>query len=190
MPWFEMLTRLGWNVDHVSSPMILARSTGTGGERGNNKTLGRICWACGNAQSFLCRSMHATSGLLEWLVFVLWTGSQLNTAKGNDCLLRPVKTTQLQAASAKCMHRGDLQRDQLGSNLFSDLAPLLTLFGEQVTKQFLSMSLGWVEVGEGRHTSASIWLSLFTNRHPARHHRCRIVRPCHRGRYDGASLQR
>ena len=33
--------------------------------------------------------------------------------------------------------------DEFSNNLFSDLAPLLTLFGEQVTKQFLSMSLGW-----------------------------------------------
>ncbi|KAI4660850.1 uncharacterized protein J4E79_005418 [Alternaria viburni] len=31
------------------------------------------------------------------------------------------------------------------NNLGSDLAPLLTLFGEQVTKQFLSMSLGWAD---------------------------------------------
>lgn len=29
--------------------------------------------------------------------------------------------------------------DEFSNNLFSDLAPLLTLFGEQVTKQFLSM---------------------------------------------------
>ncbi|CEL05777.1 Putative Ankyrin repeat protein [Aspergillus calidoustus] len=29
------------------------------------------------------------------------------------------------------------------NNLFSDLAPLLTLFGEQVTKQFLSQSMGY-----------------------------------------------
>ncbi|KAI4698401.1 hypothetical protein J4E81_005624 [Alternaria sp. BMP 2799] len=31
------------------------------------------------------------------------------------------------------------------NNLGSDLAPLLTLFGEQVTKQFLSLSLGWAD---------------------------------------------
>ena len=35
--------------------------------------------------------------------------------------------------------------DEFSNNLFSDLAPLLTLFGEQVTKQFLSMSLGWAD---------------------------------------------
>ncbi|KAK4443355.1 hypothetical protein QBC34DRAFT_362061 [Podospora aff. communis PSN243] len=35
--------------------------------------------------------------------------------------------------------------DELSNNLFSDLAPLLTLFGEQVTKQFLSMSMGWAD---------------------------------------------
>ncbi|KAF2808792.1 uncharacterized protein BDZ99DRAFT_444593, partial [Mytilinidion resinicola] len=31
------------------------------------------------------------------------------------------------------------------TNLFSDFAPLLTLFGEQVTHQFLSMSMGWAD---------------------------------------------
>jgi hypothetical protein len=37
------------------------------------------------------------------------------------------------------------QGDEFSNNLFSDLAPLLTLFGEQVTKQFLSMSMGWAD---------------------------------------------
>lgn len=35
--------------------------------------------------------------------------------------------------------------DDFSNNLFSDLAPLLTLFGEQVTKQFLSLSMGWAD---------------------------------------------
>lgn len=35
--------------------------------------------------------------------------------------------------------------DDFSNNLFSDLAPLLTLFGEQVAKQFLSQSMGWVD---------------------------------------------
>lgn len=35
--------------------------------------------------------------------------------------------------------------DSFAPNLLSDLVPLLTLFGEQVTKQFLSMSLGWAD---------------------------------------------
>ncbi|KAF2429237.1 hypothetical protein EJ08DRAFT_718487, partial [Tothia fuscella] len=35
------------------------------------------------------------------------------------------------------------QGDEFNNNLFSDLDPLLTLFGEQATKQFLSMSVGW-----------------------------------------------
>ncbi|KAF1955290.1 hypothetical protein CC80DRAFT_391897, partial [Byssothecium circinans] len=34
---------------------------------------------------------------------------------------------------------------EFSNNLLSDLAPLLTLFGEQVTKHFLSMSLGWFD---------------------------------------------
>lgn len=39
----------------------------------------------------------------------------------------------------------DFAGDEFSNNLFSDLAPLLTLFGEQVTKQFLSLSLGWAD---------------------------------------------
>ncbi|OJD30013.1 mfs general substrate transporter [Diplodia corticola] len=35
--------------------------------------------------------------------------------------------------------------DDFSNNLFSDLAPLLTLFGEQVTKQFFSLSFGWAD---------------------------------------------
>ena len=35
--------------------------------------------------------------------------------------------------------------DEFSNNLFSDLAPLLTLFGEQVTKQFMSESMGWAD---------------------------------------------
>lgn len=39
----------------------------------------------------------------------------------------------------------EFEGDDFSNNLFTDLAPLLTLFGEQVTKQFLSMSMGWVD---------------------------------------------
>ncbi|OAL57271.1 hypothetical protein IQ07DRAFT_462740, partial [Pyrenochaeta sp. DS3sAY3a] len=39
----------------------------------------------------------------------------------------------------------DFAGDEFSNNLFSDLAPLLTLFGEQVTKQFVSMSMGWTD---------------------------------------------
>ncbi|KAF4449004.1 ankyrin repeat protein [Fusarium austroafricanum] len=35
--------------------------------------------------------------------------------------------------------------DDFSNNLFSDLAPLLALFGERVTMQFLSQSLGWAD---------------------------------------------
>ncbi|KAF2112232.1 hypothetical protein BDV96DRAFT_551207, partial [Lophiotrema nucula] len=35
--------------------------------------------------------------------------------------------------------------DEFSNNLLSDLAPLLTLFGEQVTKQFLSVSISWAD---------------------------------------------
>ena len=40
---------------------------------------------------------------------------------------------------------GPFDRDGFLNNLLSDLAPLLTLFGEQVTRQFLSLSLGWAD---------------------------------------------
>ncbi|RSL46578.1 hypothetical protein CEP54_013784 [Fusarium duplospermum] len=39
----------------------------------------------------------------------------------------------------------EFEGDDFSNNLFSDLAPLLTLFGEQVTRQFLSMSMGWAD---------------------------------------------
>ncbi|KAK2777228.1 ankyrin repeat protein [Colletotrichum kahawae] len=39
----------------------------------------------------------------------------------------------------------EFEGDEFSNNLFSDLAPLLTLFGEQVTKQFLSLSMGWAD---------------------------------------------
>ncbi|KAF4460127.1 ankyrin repeat [Fusarium albosuccineum] len=35
--------------------------------------------------------------------------------------------------------------DDFSNNLFSDLAPLLALFGEQVTMQFISQSMGWAD---------------------------------------------
>jgi hypothetical protein len=33
--------------------------------------------------------------------------------------------------------------EDFSNNLFSDLAPILALFGEQVSKQFMAGSLGW-----------------------------------------------
>lgn len=35
--------------------------------------------------------------------------------------------------------------DDFSNNLFSDLGPLLSLFGEQFTKQFLSQSMSWLD---------------------------------------------
>src|SRR5438552_5008542 len=35
--------------------------------------------------------------------------------------------------------------EEFANNLLSDLAPLLALFGEDVTKQFLSQSTGWID---------------------------------------------
>ncbi|KAE9567808.1 hypothetical protein CGMCC3_g16089 [Colletotrichum fructicola] len=39
----------------------------------------------------------------------------------------------------------EFEGDDFSNNLFSDLAPLLTLFGERVTVQFLSLSMGWAD---------------------------------------------
>jgi hypothetical protein len=39
----------------------------------------------------------------------------------------------------------EFEEDDFSNNLFSDLAPLLTEQGEQVTIQFLSMSMGWAD---------------------------------------------
>lgn len=44
---------------------------------------------------------------------------------------------------AGCTNAGGL--DDFASNLGSDLAPLLALFGEQVTKQYLSESTSWID---------------------------------------------
>lgn len=54
--------------------------------------------------------------------------------------MAPTSTTTAGAPSST-----EFDGDDFSNNLFSDLAPLLTLFGEQVTKQFLSMSLGWAD---------------------------------------------
>ena len=35
--------------------------------------------------------------------------------------------------------------DDFSNNLFSDLAPILALFGEQVARQFMSQSMGWAD---------------------------------------------
>ena len=35
--------------------------------------------------------------------------------------------------------------DDFSNNLFSDMAPILALFGEQVAKQFMSQSMGWAD---------------------------------------------
>ncbi|KAK6350304.1 hypothetical protein TWF696_006535 [Orbilia brochopaga] len=50
-------------------------------------------------------------------------------------------STILLIAQPVCADPGD----DFSNNLFSDLAPLLALFGEQVAKQFLSQSLSWLD---------------------------------------------
>jgi hypothetical protein len=48
-------------------------------------------------------------------------------------------------ATNTTVRRSNFAGQDFSNNLLSDLAPLLTLFGEQVTKQFLSMSTGWAD---------------------------------------------
>ncbi|KAK6352268.1 hypothetical protein TWF730_009099 [Orbilia blumenaviensis] len=49
------------------------------------------------------------------------------------------------AVFAQLARAGDDAGDEFSNNLFSDLAPLLALFGEQVAKQYLSQSLSWLD---------------------------------------------
>ncbi|KAK5657396.1 hypothetical protein OQA88_2966 [Cercophora sp. LCS_1] len=61
----------------------------------------------------------------------------------------------------------DFGGDEFFNNLFSDLAPLLTLFGEQVTKQFLSMSLGLKAlVGRARESLSTAEQELLSSTSP------------------------
>jgi hypothetical protein len=48
-------------------------------------------------------------------------------------------------ATNTTFRRSNFAGQDFSNNLLSDLAPLLTLFGDQVTKQFLSMSTGWAD---------------------------------------------
>ncbi|KAH6650766.1 hypothetical protein F5144DRAFT_59685 [Chaetomium tenue] len=45
---------------------------------------------------------------------------------------------------ARCVIAAD-SGDDFSNNLFSDLAPLLSLLGEQVTMQFMSQAMGWTD---------------------------------------------
>jgi hypothetical protein len=53
---------------------------------------------------------------------------------------------------------GEFDGEEFSNNLFTDLALLLTLFGEQVTKQFLSQSLCTANTQFGR--CSSLWSKL------------------------------
>lgn len=53
--------------------------------------------------------------------------------------------TPTSTASAASATSTSFEGDNFSNNLLSDLAPLLTLFGEQVTKQFLTLSMGWAD---------------------------------------------
>ncbi|KAL3295135.1 ankyrin repeat protein [Colletotrichum asianum] len=47
-------------------------------------------------------------------------------------------------AATQCVMAAD-EGDDFSNNLFSDLAPLLALFGDRVTTQFMSQSMGWAD---------------------------------------------
>ena len=46
---------------------------------------------------------------------------------------------------ANAQTNGTFQSDDFSNNLFTDLVPLLALFGEEVSKQFMSQAMGWVD---------------------------------------------
>ena len=71
---------------------------------------------------------HRASGAMKEKKF-LWGATTVGV------LVRAVE------AATDPLHNGD----EFSNNLFSDLAPLLTLFGEQVTKQFMSQSMSWAD---------------------------------------------
>ncbi len=50
--------------------------------------------------------------------------------------------TSTTSSTAKATPTVDISN--LAKGLFTDLGPLITLFGDEVTKQFLGMSSGWM----------------------------------------------
>lgn len=67
----------------------------------------------------------------------------------------PLNVSCLHESSAQCFFTmaplttastiGSFDWSKFTEGLLSDLAPLLALFGEPVTRQFLSMSVGWAD---------------------------------------------
>lgn len=55
------------------------------------------------------------------------------------------QSARLQNGAVSGGRRRRVRGGRVRNNIFSDLTPLLTLFGEKVTKQFLSMSMGWAD---------------------------------------------
>lgn len=75
--------------------------------------------------------------------FVSWHGDRFS-----ECLHLPSQAIRLAfliaifcAVPSACCSGGD----DFSNNLFSDLSPLIALFGDQVTKQYLSDSMGWAD---------------------------------------------
>lgn len=56
-----------------------------------------------------------------------------------------LRTVVLLAATAFVRQAAAVDGDDFSNNLFSDLAPILVLFGEQVAKQFMSQSMSWAD---------------------------------------------
>jgi hypothetical protein len=54
----------------------------------------------------------------------------------------PTVTT---AATAAKTTTATVDASNFENNAFTDFAPLLTLFGDEITKQFLSTSVGWAD---------------------------------------------
>ncbi|KAF8535765.1 hypothetical protein BDD12DRAFT_796787, partial [Trichophaea hybrida] len=58
------------------------------------------------------------------------------------CWQVKIAVTLVLAGSCEAVSHGG---DEYSNNIISDLAPLLALFGEQVTRQFMAESLGWAD---------------------------------------------
>lgn len=56
-----------------------------------------------------------------------------------------LRTITVLFATVFVHHAAAVGGEDFSNNLFSDLAPILALFGEQVAKQFMSQSMGWAD---------------------------------------------
>ena len=61
------------------------------------------------------------------------------------CLPYPAYLILFHLPFATAQSNSTFQSDDFSNNLFTDLVPLLALFGEEVSKQFMSQAMGWLD---------------------------------------------